>query len=98
MTGQVSVSLGAAKIGRHVRSAALPLLPLPDHLILCFSLEESASPNTYSKMTSTESPIPGPKGVPFLGNIYDVDREVPIHSLELLADNYGFWPHLRPML
>lgn len=40
-------------------------------------------------MSSKEIPIPGPKGVPFLGNIYDIDKDVPIHSLELLADNYG---------
>lgn len=36
-----------------------------------------------------EVPIPGPKGVPFLGNIYDIEPEVPLNSLELLADNYG---------
>ncbi|RJE26772.1 bifunctional P-450 NADPH-P450 reductase [Aspergillus sclerotialis] len=40
-------------------------------------------------MSSKEIPIPGPKGVPLLGNVYDVDRDVPIHSLELMADNYG---------
>jgi cytochrome P450/NADPH-cytochrome P450 reductase len=41
-------------------------------------------------MASTkEVPIPGPKGVPFLGNIYDIDKEVPLNSIELLADNYG---------
>lgn len=41
-------------------------------------------------MASTkEVPIPGPKGVPLLGNIYDIDQEVPLNSLELLADNYG---------
>jgi cytochrome P450/NADPH-cytochrome P450 reductase len=34
-------------------------------------------------------PIPGPKGVPFLGNIYDVESELPTRSLELMADNYG---------
>lgn len=43
-----------------------------------------------SGMASTkEVPIPGPKGVPFLGNIYDIEQEVPLNSLELLADNYG---------
>lgn len=40
-------------------------------------------------MASKEVPIPGPKGVPFLGNIYDIDKEVPLNSIELLADNYG---------
>ncbi|PWY92638.1 cytochrome P450 [Aspergillus heteromorphus CBS 117.55] len=34
-------------------------------------------------------PIPGPKGVPFLGNIYDVEQEVPLRSYELMADSYG---------
>lgn len=34
-------------------------------------------------------PIPGPRGVPFLGNIYDIEPEVPTNSFELLADNYG---------
>lgn len=39
--------------------------------------------------SSTEVPIPGPKGVPILGNIYDIEPEVPLNSIELLADNYG---------
>ncbi|PWY87956.1 fatty acid hydroxylase [Aspergillus sclerotioniger CBS 115572] len=34
-------------------------------------------------------PIPGPKGVPFLGNIYDIEQEVPMRSFELLVDQYG---------
>ena len=34
-------------------------------------------------------PIPGPRGVPFVGNVYDIEREVPLNSLELMADNYG---------
>jgi cytochrome P450/NADPH-cytochrome P450 reductase len=36
-----------------------------------------------------EVPIPGPRGVPILGNIYDIEPEVPVRSFELLADNYG---------
>ncbi|KAJ5154456.1 Oxidoreductase FAD/NAD(P)-binding [Penicillium coprophilum] len=40
-------------------------------------------------MTSNQVPIPGPKGVPFLGNIYDIEPEVPVNSFELMADNYG---------
>ncbi|KAJ5908057.1 Oxidoreductase FAD/NAD(P)-binding [Penicillium taxi] len=36
-----------------------------------------------------EVPIPGPKGIPFLGNIYDLDPEAPINSINLLADTYG---------
>lgn len=39
--------------------------------------------------SSKEVPIPGPKGVPILGNIYDIEPEVPLNSIELLADNYG---------
>ncbi|KAL1963471.1 hypothetical protein VTN77DRAFT_8372 [Rasamsonia byssochlamydoides] len=35
------------------------------------------------------TPIPKPPGVPLLGNLYDVDPELPLQSLELLADNYG---------
>ena len=33
--------------------------------------------------------IPGPRGIPFLGNILDMDMEVPIRGLERLADEYG---------
>jgi cytochrome P450/NADPH-cytochrome P450 reductase len=41
-------------------------------------------------MTSpNQVPIPGPRGVPLLGNIYDIEPEVPVNSFELLADNYG---------
>lgn len=36
-----------------------------------------------------EIPIPGPRGVPILGNIYDIEPEVPLNSIDLLADNYG---------
>ncbi|OJJ48675.1 hypothetical protein ASPZODRAFT_14803 [Penicilliopsis zonata CBS 506.65] len=34
-------------------------------------------------------PIPGPPGLPLLGNINAIDAEVPIKSLGLLADQYG---------
>lgn len=40
-------------------------------------------------MSSTQIPIPGPRGVPILGNLYDVESEVPLNSLNLLAENYG---------
>lgn len=39
--------------------------------------------------SSKYTPIPGPRGVPLLGNIYDLDKETPINSLERLADTYG---------
>jgi cytochrome P450/NADPH-cytochrome P450 reductase len=35
------------------------------------------------------TPVPQPPGVPLLGNIFDIDGEVPLKSLELLADTYG---------
>ncbi|KGO57871.1 Oxidoreductase FAD/NAD(P)-binding [Penicillium expansum] len=35
------------------------------------------------------TPIPGPSGIPFVGNIYDVDQVTPIKSLEHLAEIYG---------
>lgn len=38
---------------------------------------------------SQYTPIPQPPGVPLLGNVYDIDPELPLQSLELLADNYG---------
>lgn len=34
-------------------------------------------------------PIPGPRGVPLVGNVYDIEREVPLNSMELMADHYG---------
>lgn len=41
-------------------------------------------------MASTKQvPIPGPKGVPFLGNVYDIESELPINSFEQMADSYG---------
>ncbi|KAJ5115834.1 Oxidoreductase FAD/NAD(P)-binding [Penicillium angulare] len=39
--------------------------------------------------SNKQIPIPGPKGFPLLGNINDIDSEVPINSIELMADNYG---------
>lgn len=39
--------------------------------------------------STTQVPIPGPKGVPFLGNIYDIEPEVPVNSFERMADSYG---------
>ncbi|KAL0563203.1 hypothetical protein V5O48_018873, partial [Marasmius crinis-equi] len=35
------------------------------------------------------TPIPQPPGIPFIGNIASVDREVPIGSFNLLAKQYG---------
>jgi cytochrome P450 / NADPH-cytochrome P450 reductase len=33
--------------------------------------------------------IPGPKGLPLIGNLLDVQDEVPIRAVERLADIYG---------
>ncbi|EAW09509.1 bifunctional cytochrome P450/NADPH--P450 reductase [Aspergillus clavatus NRRL 1] len=41
-------------------------------------------------MTESKTiPIPGPKGVPLLGNIYDIEQEVPLRSINMMADHYG---------
>jgi hypothetical protein len=37
---------------------------------------------------STET-IPGPPGLPIVGNIADIDSETPLHSFERLTDIYG---------
>ncbi|EIT73160.1 cytochrome P450 [Aspergillus oryzae 100-8] len=34
-------------------------------------------------------PIPGPRGVPLMGNILDIESEIPLRSLEMMADTYG---------
>jgi cytochrome P450/NADPH-cytochrome P450 reductase len=34
-------------------------------------------------------PIPGPPGLPILGNIYDLDYPDTVSSLSRLADTYG---------
>ena len=47
-------------------------------------------------------PIPGPKGYPIVGNITDLDPELPIASLQNLAKQYGEFPStlhvVRPSL
>lgn len=45
-------------------------------------------------MGLNQIPIPGPRGVPILGNVYDIEKEVPLNSLELLADSYGMLQYL----
>ena len=40
-------------------------------------------------MSSKEVPIPGPAGVPLLGNIWDIDADTPLNSFNLLAETYG---------
>ncbi|KAJ5183808.1 Oxidoreductase FAD/NAD(P)-binding [Penicillium capsulatum] len=41
-------------------------------------------------MTAKEyTPIPGPPGIPFVGNIWDVDPQTPLLSMDRLAETYG---------
>ena len=40
-------------------------------------------------MSSDTATIPGPPGLPFVGNISDIDAENPIQSLCNLTDTYG---------
>ncbi|TBU51068.1 hypothetical protein BD310DRAFT_863656, partial [Dichomitus squalens] len=35
------------------------------------------------------TPIPSPPALPLLGHITQIDKEVPLRSFELLADQYG---------
>lgn len=37
------------------------------------------------------TPIPGPAGWPLLGNVNDIDPDVPIKSLMDIADKYGHY-------
>ncbi|KAF2866675.1 cytochrome P450 [Massariosphaeria phaeospora] len=39
--------------------------------------------------TPDREPIPGPPGLPFLGNVADIDPENPIQSITNLTDTYG---------
>jgi len=40
------------------------------------------------------SDIPGPPGLPILGNLRDIDPELPTMSLMQMADTYGMANHL----
>ena len=44
---------------------------------------------SVSPAVTMSVPIPGPRGVPLVGNVYDIEREVPLNSMELMADHYG---------
>lgn len=37
------------------------------------------------------TPIPSPPGLPFLGNVFDVDPQNTLESLDRLADIYGMF-------
>jgi cytochrome P450/NADPH-cytochrome P450 reductase len=38
---------------------------------------------------SSEVPIPAPRGVPIIGNVLEIEADVPLNSFERLADTYG---------
>ena len=40
------------------------------------------------------TPIPGPPGLPLIGNVFDVDPQNQSASLARLADIYGMQPSL----
>lgn len=35
------------------------------------------------------TPIPQPPAIPFLGNVHNIDKELPNRSFQLLAEQYG---------
>lgn len=44
-------------------------------------------------MTIDIEPVPGPVGLPVLGNLMNIDAEVPTQSFYRLAEQYGeLWP------
>jgi hypothetical protein len=55
---------------------------------IVISTPDSNAINTIVAMTET---IPGPRGLPILGNILDLQdpEAVPIHAVERLIDIYG---------
>lgn len=38
---------------------------------------------------SAEVPIPAPRGVPIIGNLLEIEADVPLNSFERLAETYG---------
>lgn len=40
-------------------------------------------------MADTTVPIPGPPGLPLIGNVGDIDPAFPLGSLKNMADTYG---------
>ncbi|KPI37800.1 uncharacterized protein AB675_184 [Cyphellophora attinorum] len=75
-----------------------PTIPLPqadqlalmDAMVLCYTGAMIAdTERTILNRLSMAGQIPGPRGLPLLGNLLDVDFEVPLAGIERLADQYG---------
>ena len=45
--------------------------------------------NCYYRSIIMTTPVPSPPAVPFLGHINTLDKDLPIKSLNLLAQQYG---------
>lgn len=58
--------------------------------ILSISNTLSQPPQRNTKNTmAAPTDIPGPKGLPFIGNVLDLQDEVPLRAIERLADIHG---------
>ncbi|EFX05838.1 cytochrome p450 monooxygenase [Grosmannia clavigera kw1407] len=53
------------------------------------SLSDTSENHALLNMTVDTVPIPGPVGLPVLGNLLDIDAEVPTQSFAHLAEQYG---------
>lgn len=53
------------------------------------SLSSTSTSTSPSETMSGITPIPEPPGLPFLGHVTEIDREVPLRSFVSLADKYG---------
>lgn len=51
--------------------------------------KSTPNPRTHSTMADARENIPSPPGLPIIGNILDIQNEVPIHGLEHVLDIYG---------
>jgi hypothetical protein len=47
-----------------------------------------ANSNMTDKTTGT-TPIPGPPGLPLVGNAFAIDTELPLRTFQNFADEYG---------
>ncbi|KAL7275682.1 hypothetical protein RUND412_001369 [Rhizina undulata] len=53
------------------------------------AINESTAYSSSSKKMSKYTPIPMPPGLPLLGNLQDIDPELPLRTFEHLAEIYG---------